>query len=321
MGAPDHARARLGLARPHRALGAAGVRHLYRRHGGPTAPFSLSERHGAGCCGRVASWSCRAAAGRGGSRASRGRGRAGASGRAASRVLVCRLFRTCAHAPWFHGVMSRSCMCVCDPYGALCCVKNVGLHAGRSQHSQDTTGQHGMAARCAAGAPVTGRERRRRAACREPQRRRTRRHTAQKAAGCRAATHAEVLHRLNHLRKPHEADTGRSEARREGRGPRGGASAADGGQGRVRAPAACLGRGSRQSGGTCPHRGRTNNVRGAGCDAGRRGQCVGRARVQREASRARGRGEVRGPRREMMMGECPRAPVARDLPSLRQGKR
>ena len=102
MGAPDHARARLGLARPHRALGAAGVRHLYRRHGGPTAPFSLSERHGAGCCGRVASWSCRAAAGRGGSRASRGRGRAGASGRAASRVLVCRLYCTMhvPHAPW-----------------------------------------------------------------------------------------------------------------------------------------------------------------------------------------------------------------------------
>ena len=213
--------------------------------------------------------------------------------------------------------MSRSCMCVCDPYGALCCVKNVGLHAGRSQHSQDTTGQHGMAARCAAGAPVTGRERRRRAACREPQRRRTRRHTAQKAAGCRAATHAEVLHRLHHLRKPHEADTGRSEARREGRGPRGGASAADGGQGRVRAPAACLGRGSRQSGGTCPHRGRTNNVRGAGCDAGRRGQCVGRARVQWEATRGAAEAKVCGPMRKMMTRECPRAPIVSALPSRR----
>jgi hypothetical protein len=62
-------------------------------------------------------------------------------------------------------------------------------------------------------------------------------------------------------------------------------------------------------------------ARGGDCDADRRGQSLGRARVQREASRARGRGEVRGPRREMMMGECPRAPVARDLPSLRQGKR
>ena len=37
---------------------------------------------------------------------------------------------------------------------------------------------------------------------------------------------------------------------------------------------ASLGRGSRQRSGTCPQRGRTNNVRGAGCDAGRRGQCV-----------------------------------------------
>jgi hypothetical protein len=53
---------------------------------------------------------------------------------------------------------------------------------------------------------------------REPQRRRACRHTAQEAAGCRAAARTDVLNRLHHLRKPHEADLGRSEARREGRG-------------------------------------------------------------------------------------------------------
>ena len=41
---------------------------------------------------------------------------------------------------------------------------------------------------------------------------------AQEAAGCRAAARTDVLNRLHHLRKPHEADLGRSEARREGRG-------------------------------------------------------------------------------------------------------
>ena len=42
--------------------------------------------------------------------------------------------------------------------------------------------------------------------------------SAQEAAGCRAAARTDVLNRLHHLRKPHEADLGRSEARREGRG-------------------------------------------------------------------------------------------------------
>jgi hypothetical protein len=59
-------------------------------------------------------------------------------------------------------------------------------------------------------------------------------------------------------------------------------------------------------------------ARGGDCDADRRGQSLGRARVQREASRARGRGQVRGPRREMMMGECSRAPAVTGLPSRRE---
>ena len=44
MGAPGHGYARLGLARPHRAVLAAGVWHLHRGHGHTTALFLLSER-------------------------------------------------------------------------------------------------------------------------------------------------------------------------------------------------------------------------------------------------------------------------------------
>ena len=46
----------------------------------------------------------------------------------------------------------------------------------------------------------------------------------------------------------------------------------------------------------------------------------GRARVQWEATRGAAEAKVCGPMRKMMKRECPRAPVARDLPSLRQGK-
>jgi hypothetical protein len=44
MGAPGHGYARFGLARPHRAVLAAGVWHLHRGHGHATALFLLSER-------------------------------------------------------------------------------------------------------------------------------------------------------------------------------------------------------------------------------------------------------------------------------------
>jgi hypothetical protein len=67
------------------------------------------------------------------------------------------------------------------------------------EHRRDTTVDHGRG-------------------CREPQLRRVCRYFAQEAAGCRAAARTDVLNRLHHLLKPHEADLGRSEARREGRG-------------------------------------------------------------------------------------------------------